>query len=796
MAFDLVEIALDRFTDFSLFERIASEIMRIYGYSNITPLGGVFDEGQDAIDEKHYIGEGIQKTVFQYSLQEKVASKITDTLEKLKKKEIIYTKLIIVTNRIITTQQQLAFKKLAIKEYSKDIEFFDKNKLIPILADQSNNLMIRYFPNIKTQVDVYFSERKVDISESKEKSFLKTCSVFYYSSESEFVKKEFLDRLIVEILANSTKPIKDIPTLVSIINNRITAKTIDDIQTSNSIARLKASGAISVADEIKLSQIKKIELLNTESRIRENVNALISGIMNNIHSITKTKVSLEEDGFIRSNCLKTIVSCFRLYGYDIARQLTSKEGIKQIVDVNDNEIVSCASRNISDELCSLLLAEIAEMFFEPNEEQYSILGDMCRSYIASVILSIDPVLSDFQITKISKKVFILDTDFILDTIISDLPKKTKNKKTIDTLLAIGCRIVIPRSCIMECINHIKISNNTYLHFSETLLSLPPELVEQHVWNVFVKGYYYYNRNNSKSRISFNEYKNNYYEAENEYAFMLDVIKSKLSGKVEVVDQKDLIDEEIAEDEIKSLGDRIYDLMKDSRKAKYRTTEEMKQISYIDAELYLIALKLNSEVNDSRNGILSQNAYIISESNRYIRAVAGTDKYKNIIIRSYSIYSLLRLIGSAKGARDDFDTLADPLLTRIVTGMWDDVERLIKNGIRLDDMSITRLRWDFDTNLHSMLVKIDENDQNDDTKSVNETDDYMELVKLLKSKGYSLIPEAEQLIAVVTDSRNEIEKLRHEKDEAQAIIDKIMKKSEEFGKKKQRYLRRVLSRKKN
>ena len=79
MSLDLVEIALDKYTDFNMFERLANEIMYSIGYSSIIPLGGVADEGQDAIDVKHYTGAGTVKTVFQYSLQEGVASKTIDT---------------------------------------------------------------------------------------------------------------------------------------------------------------------------------------------------------------------------------------------------------------------------------------------------------------------------------------------------------------------------------------------------------------------------------------------------------------------------------------------------------------------------------------------------------------------------------------------------------------------------------------------------------------------------------------------------------------------------------------------
>lgn len=791
MSYDLVEFALEKYTDFTLFERLATEIMMDQGYSSIIPLGGVFDEGQDAIYEKHYIGEGVFRTVFQYSLQENVADKVIKTIEKLRVNGIEYQKLIIVTSRVFTAQQQITLNKNALSDYNKDLEIYDRERIIPIIADSQSGLMARYFPDIKKQIDIYYGDQKDDISETKESSFLKTCSIFYYDKDAEIVRKNFIDKLIIEILALSSRPVSGIPELVTIINTKITARAVDDSQVSNAIVRLRNIGAISETNGISLSSGKRMEIGNIESKLKQNVNALISDITTTLRNTSGSKISREEEGYIRANSLRVIVACFRQYGYEIAKQLTEGSKIRQVLDINDGEFLECAKNNLSDKLGRLLLAAIAEVFFEPNDEQYIILSDMCRSYLASVILSIDPVLAEFQITRFAKKTFILDTDFVLDTINEYCPQRSKNLKTLESLLSMDCRIVIPRNCILECINHARISDRTYNHFYDTLLSLPPELVEQHVWNVFVKGYYYFRKANTNSKISFLEYKNNYYEVGSEYAFMLDVVKSMMPTKINIVEQKDLIDEQIEQVEIKKLGDTIYEIMKDSRKAKYRTEDEMRDIAYLDAELYLIALKINAQDESEQSGLLSQSAYIISESNRYIKAVSRIDKYKNIVIRSYSIYSLLRLIGSVKKPRNEMDTLADPLLSKIVSDIWDDVERIIKNGIRLDNMSITRLRWDLDGKIHDRLIKIDENDLLDDTQPVGADDDYIVFLKSFKEKGYSLAPEAEQLIKIVTDDRATIAKLESEKKKSEDIIEEIMKKSEEFGKKKQRYLRKIL-----
>ncbi|HEX7621274.1 MAG TPA: hypothetical protein VF359_08755 [Anaerolineales bacterium] len=58
MSLDLVEIGLNYLTDSSTFEKLASEVMREEGYHDIKPLGGVYDQGQDAFQDKFYYSKG------------------------------------------------------------------------------------------------------------------------------------------------------------------------------------------------------------------------------------------------------------------------------------------------------------------------------------------------------------------------------------------------------------------------------------------------------------------------------------------------------------------------------------------------------------------------------------------------------------------------------------------------------------------------------------------------------------------------------------------------------------------
>src|SRR3990172_5811234 len=81
---DIVEIALSGVTDFSDFEKLASEVVRSEGYPNINPLGGQNDAGRDAVDERLWLQEGRRATtVFQITTQETVEAKVKSQVEDL-----------------------------------------------------------------------------------------------------------------------------------------------------------------------------------------------------------------------------------------------------------------------------------------------------------------------------------------------------------------------------------------------------------------------------------------------------------------------------------------------------------------------------------------------------------------------------------------------------------------------------------------------------------------------------------------------------------------------------------------
>jgi hypothetical protein len=160
MSLDILELALDRFTYWVRFEGLASEIMRDEGYPDIKPLGGVHDQGQDAVVERFFSATGARiRTVFEYSLREDVGSKLAETVSRLKEASVAFDKLVMVTRASMSPESQRALRQASRNEHGIDLEIFERKTLTNRRGDTTTGLFARYFPDARGQVDAMLAGR-------------------------------------------------------------------------------------------------------------------------------------------------------------------------------------------------------------------------------------------------------------------------------------------------------------------------------------------------------------------------------------------------------------------------------------------------------------------------------------------------------------------------------------------------------------------------------------------------------------------------------------------------------------
>jgi hypothetical protein len=345
-----------------------------------------------------------------------------------------------------------------------------------------------------------------------------------------------------------------------------------------------------------------------------------------------------------------------------------------------------------------------------------------------------------------------------------------------------------------CVQHAALSDQTYNHFGNALHQLTPELVEERVWNAVVKGYYYAHASKRiPSSVTYQQYLANFYEPKRGRQFLTDVIAEVLPD-VEIVPPESLLEKPLDRDEIDRFAAELQKDLAGSKKARYRTEEEEKALARTDAILYLAALRLNPHDETTKGDVLGGTCYLLTEASRYKRIAQLVGVKTKLTVRPGALAAIQELIGSVEMAPSEFVQLFDnPLLDRAVTAAWPDIDALVRTGIDLRGKSLPRLRFDLADVLHAQLTGLAAAEGAEDggeIPAMSPDEHFLRLIETATERGYSAIPEVENIRARIRGGEQR-------SDELQKMLDELIVKNEQieeqigfFGKRKQRYLRRM------
>ncbi len=123
--------------------------------------------------------------------------------------------------------------------------------------------------------------------------------------------------------------------------------------------------------------------------------------------------------------------------------------------------------------------------------------------------------------------------------------------------------------------------------------------------------------------------------------------------------------------------------------------------------------------------------------------------------------------------------------------------MLESGIVLRDKSIARLRWDLSHELHDQIVRLEESeksidveDERADTSKAEQ--EYVDLLMSAASHGYRRIPGLEALMKSLEKAQEDARSKEKVYSTRLESFDELEKAIEQFGKRKQRYLRRLAS----
>ena len=786
---DKIELALSRYTDFFHFEQLCIEVMGYYGYPRIKKIGGYKDDGVDALSSDIYHDDTQITRVFQFTMQKDIKGKIKNTINKLRINGVSFDELILVTSQIVNNIDSLT--KSFRLENTKTLQIYDLNTFVTII-NQHKELLIRYFPNLNTQIEADFFRDNIFSDSAEDQlnmSMIKSTLLYSLSPElkTQQQRKNLFDKAVLSLISMVDEG-GSIDEIMDEFHKKF-GKILMEEQVRASLQRLSSKNlCISVENRYKASKKAKMEMMEGIEHVEQRTNALIDDIIAQTHVVaTGIKCSKDDDKQMMLNIRKTLNLFFKFYGTDLAlnADVISSDLVRK------QELIKILSDNLPVDLSECLIYSLGCILSNPTDEQAATISLWAKAFIGTQLMKLDPMLSAFQKNAFGDKIYILDTDFVLNCMVKHARFSEVYSYLLNELLRMNCQIYIPDSVVREVIIHAEYSQRNYNYFKNTFEAMDESIVYEKVQNVFVIDYFVSQLKGKAdfSENSFSSYIHNIYEPSDPYNYMLEVMHSVLSKDIVIGDTSLCDKANIELGELETLTQAIYAETIKTYKAGYRSEEENMQIAKTDAELYLIARNLNKDQPaDNNNMLLFGKAYLITNSTRSIRCAKKNNILSKVIAKPSILIALISEIGMFDVSNKSIINLLDnPFLAEIVEENWDGMKLLMESGVDLRGKSLPRLKRDLKHVIHALMtadVNLDDRDEeNMDIPQMEDLEQYVHYANILHSQGYRLIPAAEKLIGT-------FEKMRADAESQQEVNERIQEEIEKIGKRKQGYLRRI------
>lgn len=594
MSVDIVEIALDRFTDGFLFEKIAAEVMRDEGFHDIKRLGGATDFGMDAESDVIYEHSGKSRTIFQFTLEDYVLGKMRDTVEKLNLNKIEFSELIIVTTSDLSTERQENVRKTARKEFDVTATCYARNTIVNRLADMSNGIFTRNFPSIDKQLEGLQKSQPIfdDSGNSREIALLRTSISVSLSTAATPTRKALFDRLVLSTLAEAYPNYLSTQQVADKLTKTIGADAFQVPQINASIKRLREQIDVSEDKYAIKANVACVQESNT-IKVNNITKSFISDVVERVREAETDKLTTDDINRLIRNARNVLRELFRMYGMELAA-LSQPDSVAPNFDADAHTgLIDLASRQVSPQRGALLLSALADAIRCPSEKHVHVLAAWGRIHVGVSLMNIDPVLRECQASRLRVKEFILDTDTVLNAVFSELPTAHANQVLIKTLVNLGCRVIIPEAVIDECANHAIRSHKTHTYFREKLLGMTEALVISQVRNVFVRAYWYSIRDGRIPKIwQFKEFLDNYIDVNNPIEFLRDVVMTTLPEGVQIVSIDDEFAGELIAEDVGDVSQKLLEIMKRRAHLDTRAEEENEKLATTDARLMLSTIGRN------------------------------------------------------------------------------------------------------------------------------------------------------------------------------------------------------------
>lgn len=567
-----------------------------------------------------------------------------------------------------------------------------------------------------------------------EAAMIKACLLF---DAVKVQKREMLfhKKILVYILDPSKKT-GSVDEIFQLVSKELSGFSFNRDLVNNAVNALKADGFIDVDKDGGVSLTEKTQAKSDQYISQQK--SLFDKLANDIFLDVKQQVPIKNELQVKQNIKNCIdyyirVSCYKTLGVDEGKNLDEIALLqtKAVSHLGDNK-----------RLKEQILLSIGNVIAHPTEEQHTTLDTMARSLITMQLLASDPLLTNFKHSVIGRKVFVLDTDFVLYLITDNGERSVQYKRLLKVLTNCNCKIYIPTEVLTEIFDHAEAATKKYNFVRSFIENGKEQWVENGIKNIFVEAYY--KNRNANGEKSWHVFISNYYDKERGCKYTIDVVKECLSGYKNIFIgslpyDNDIYDSDKEEDISlrNQLFEKALEATHNTEKAGRRDEIKNETIARTDTKLYLSVRDLNIKERerngnkDERADLLEYKYYVITNTFRIYPCAAELNLKEKVFCTPMAMMAYMVEAGFYDENKPDvLGLFENTFFAYIANESWEDTEKLLKTGIDFKGKSIVRLRYDLQDNIQKLLT------------AVPGSDDYKTNVSEVKNKGYSFVEPIE------------------------------------------------------
>jgi hypothetical protein len=501
---DAFEFAITKIEDGFVFEKFGTNFLAAVLGSEFIPVGGTKDKGVDAFQHL-YTRSNVDKTVFQLSTELGHEEKIYDTITKLSKNEIQFSRLFYITNRKINNAETFVdevFNKTGVHLTIYDIRWLAANS-------NKNETSIKAY---QVFVDSYLHEyakpgKVVTVANLSEDSRLFVFLGQQFDATKEQLKLDDLlaDTLILFAL-EGTDPDKE--------------KLMSEAQVKTSIAKYlkfdprlldakiteRLHALTSKPRKIQFHPKKSGYCLPFETRVEiEQRNLTYEAMYSAFYTQTaETIAKYFDETEVRVRDVQTLITAvfnkiFLKQGLEFSNfvlQGHSNDSLEQ----NLNDVISKAVdesnvilRNKEKVKTALHLA-IRDIVYNGSPEQISFLKSLSHTYMMMFLLQWEPKLSIYFQTLASQLRVFVDNSIIIPAL-SEYYLPDNNRRHWNLLMGAkkaGISLFINETLLDELASHFRMVKNKYYTFfhEQERFYLNDELEILFIDEIMIRAYFY------------------------------------------------------------------------------------------------------------------------------------------------------------------------------------------------------------------------------------------------------------------------------------------------------------------